>query len=365
VIAGGEVDGIESVLSPAGRESRLARAEAQLIEGGIVVLCEPAAATHSKADLILAAGKATPAIVNLLITHGHSLLYVLMTAERCAKLGLEHLIDRDSERWISAMATSIEAKTGVTTGISAADRARTIRVAGDPGAVAGDLVQPGHVFPMAAERDGLMGRVGRTEAAVELLAFSGLFPVAAACELVNEEGETMSLAEAISFAERDQLPLVSVEDVLARRLGSVPMMLATQDVGLITSSTWGPLAQTVVTTLDGTCSHLLMSRAGDSLAEIRRAHVVGACPMGDIFDACDQGCGRRLRQAMADVAAGNGVVLVHLSPPGGHPKHPADPTLLAALAVPVMVAAGVPRGRAEDLAARESGASSIAEDRGA
>jgi 3,4-dihydroxy 2-butanone 4-phosphate synthase / GTP cyclohydrolase II len=336
----------ESALDPASRGRRLASAERRLAEGGIVVLCEPGAALTSKADLILAAGKATPDVINRLITHGHSVLYALMPAERCERLGLSHLIDQESNRWISAMATSIEAKAGVTTGISAADRARTFRVAGDPAAGPDDLVQPGHVFPMAARRGGLRARVGRTEATIELLAMSGLFPVAASCELMNDDGATMSLEETIAFARENEMPIVSVEDVLARQLESAPMVLAAERP--LRSATWGPLVESQVTTLDGDTIHRAIRREATRLDRIERVHVLEACVEGDAFDSCPAGCGARLREAMEDVSGAEGVLLVHLST-AQQGSHPADPTKLAAIAVPVLAALGLDIERAMEL----------------
>ncbi|MBS1844603.1 MAG: 3,4-dihydroxy-2-butanone-4-phosphate synthase [Actinobacteria bacterium] len=334
--------------------TRLAAAESQLSAGGIVVLCEPEAATASKADLVLAAGQATPEAVNLLITHGHGVLYALMSAERCERLGLSHLIERDSERWITAMATSIEARVGVTTGISAADRARTLRVAGDPGAGPDDLVQPGHVFPMAARRGGLRARVGRTEATIELLALAGLFPVAASCELMNEDGATMSVTETVAFAAESSLPVVTVGDVLGRRLEASPMLLAAER--RVESATWGPLVESVVTTFDGDPVHRAIRGEGTRVERIERVHVLDACVLGDAFDACPEGCGERLRSAMDDLVAGENSLVLHLA--AG--VQPADPSLTAALAVPVLVALGLDLERAIELA--DPGRSAIAPD---
>lgn len=340
-----------ATLAPAGRQRRIARAEAQLRRGGMIVLCEPTGAA-STADLVLPASAATPDRVNFLITHGHSLLYVCMPADRSEALGLRPLARHDPDRWISAMTTSIEARTGVSTGISAADRARTIQVAGDPASGPDDLSRPGHVLPVAAQPGGLLARRGRTEAIVELLAFAGLFPVAAACELMSEEGVTMGLKQAIAFAERHELPCVSVEDVVARRFEAEPLVKG--DERLLESPRYGALLETAVASLDGRAVHRAIRRPSARLEQVTRVHAHVACVAGDVFGACPEGCGERLAAAMADVVERDDALLIYLASPATGLGHARDVDVTASTVAQALRTLGAGRGQAVDpaLAAR-------------
>src|SRR6201988_539384 len=155
--------------------------------GRMVVVCDDEN-RENEGDLTLAAQFATPEAVNFMATHGRGLICLCLTDERCDELALEQMTDRNATPFATAFTVSIEAREGVSTGISAHDRARTIQVAIDPSKGLGDLVQPGHVFPLRAKQGGVLKRAGQTEAAVDLARLAGLIPAGVVRESMNEDG---------------------------------------------------------------------------------------------------------------------------------------------------------------------------------
>jgi 3,4-dihydroxy 2-butanone 4-phosphate synthase / GTP cyclohydrolase II len=159
----------------------------EIRRGRMVVVCDDEN-RENEGDLTLAAQFATPESINFMAKHGRGLICLSLTGERCDELGLDLMAAKNESPFNTAFTTSIEARDGVTTGISAADRARTIQVAIDPHSAPDDLVQPGHVFPLKAKDGGVLERAGQTEAAVDLARLAGLIPAGVICEIMNEDG---------------------------------------------------------------------------------------------------------------------------------------------------------------------------------
>jgi 3,4-dihydroxy 2-butanone 4-phosphate synthase/GTP cyclohydrolase II len=157
---------------------------------------------ESEGDLTIAAQFATPEAVNFMASQGRGLICLCLTPERCADLGLRQMTDQNETPHGTAFTVSIEAREGITTGISAADRARTIQVAADPAFGARDIVQPGHVFPLRARPGGVLQRSGHTEAAVDLARLAGLTPAGVVCEIMKDDGEMARIADLIPYCER-------------------------------------------------------------------------------------------------------------------------------------------------------------------
>ena len=173
---------------------------------------------ENEGDLIIPAQMATPAAVNFMATHGRGLICLALTRARVAALGLEPMSRNHTEAMQTAFTVSIEAREGVTTGISAADRARTVSVAIDAGKGAADIVTPGHVFPLAAREGGVLVRAGHTEAAVDISRLAGLNPSGVICEIMNEDGSMARLDDLIGFARRHQLKIGTIRDLIANRM---------------------------------------------------------------------------------------------------------------------------------------------------
>src|SRR3954462_12674667 len=170
-------------------------------EGKFVVVVD-AADRENEGDLTIAAQFATPEAINFMATHGRGLVCFCLTEERCEELGLRQMTDRNETPFGTAFTISIEAREGVTTGISAPDRARTIQVAIDPSRGAEDLVQPGHIFPLRARPGGVLQRAGQTEAAVDLARLAGLNPAGVVCEVMADDGTMARVPDLIPYCKQ-------------------------------------------------------------------------------------------------------------------------------------------------------------------
>ncbi len=180
---------------------------------------------ENEGDLVIPAQMATPDAINFMATHGRGLICLALTSERTRHLGLAPLDRRNPGPRDTAFTLPIEARDGVTTGISAADRARTIQVAIDPQSVADDLRTPGHVFPLAARDGGVLLRAGHTEAAVDIARLAGLVPAAAICEIMKADGTMARLDDLIPFADQHQLRIGAIEDLIAWRVRHDPIVV--------------------------------------------------------------------------------------------------------------------------------------------
>ena len=173
---------------------------------------------ENEGDLVCAAEKVTPEIINFMAVHGRGLICLPLTEERCDELQLFPQTTENTSSMGTAFTTSIEAREGVTTGISAADRAKTILTAVDPNSKPTDLARPGHVFPLRAKRGGVLVRVGQTEASVDISRIAGLTPAAVICEIMNDDGTMARLPELEIFAEKHNLKIISVADLVRYRI---------------------------------------------------------------------------------------------------------------------------------------------------
>ena len=172
---------------------------------------------ENEGDLVIPAQMATPDAINFMATYGRGLICLSMTSERIDQLGLELMSTNNSSRHETAFTVSIEAREGVTTGISAHDRARTVAVAIDASKTAADIATPGHVFPLRARDGGVLVRAGHTEAAVDLSRLAGLNASGVICEIMNEDGSMSRLPELVSFAQKHNLKIGTISDLIAYR----------------------------------------------------------------------------------------------------------------------------------------------------
>ena len=173
---------------------------------------------ENEGDLVCAAEKVTPAIINFMAVHGRGLICLPLTEERCDELRLSMQTNDNTSGFGTAFTVSIEAREGVTTGISAADRAHTILTAVNPQSTAADLARPGHVFPLRARKGGVLVRQGQTEASVDMSRIAGLNPSAVICEIMNEDGTMARMPELEAFAEKHDLKIISVADLVRYRI---------------------------------------------------------------------------------------------------------------------------------------------------
>ena len=200
------------VVTAAGHAASLATAVRQLQAGGMVVICDDDD-RENEGDLCIAAALVTPEAIALMACQARGLICLSLSAERCDQLDLPLMVPDSNGSEATGFTVTIDAATGITTGISAADRAYTIQVAMAPGTRPNELVRPGHIFPLRASRQGVLERRGHTEASVDLTRIAGLAPGGVLCEIMNEDGSMARGQQITTFCRQYSLPMVTVDDI--------------------------------------------------------------------------------------------------------------------------------------------------------
>ena len=278
------------------------------IQSGKMVIVVDDADRENEGDLIFGAQFVTPDAVNFMARHGRGLICVPTTSERLQQLGIERMVRQNRENFRTDFQVSVDATRGITTGISAADRAETIRIMADPTAVPEDLTQPGHVFPLRARPGGVLQRAGHTEAAVDLVRLGQLRPIAVICEIMSEDGSMARLPELLRFAKRHRLKICTIADLIHYRRTREKLVERMEVVRLPTD--YGEFNLYLYRSkLDG--QHHLALVCGDVAGKANvfvRVH--SECLTGDVFGSRRCDCGPQLHQAMRQVAeAGSGVIV--------------------------------------------------------
>jgi 3,4-dihydroxy 2-butanone 4-phosphate synthase/GTP cyclohydrolase II len=275
--------------------------------GKLVVVVDDAD-RENEGDLTMAAQFVTPEAINFMATHGRGLICLCLTPERCDELELRPMTDRNETPLGTAFTVSIEAREGVSTGISAADRARTIQVAIDPETVPHDLVQPGHVFPLRAKPGGVLQRAGQTEAAVDLARLAGLNPAGVVCEIMNEDGTMARVPELTAFCERHGLKLITVADLIEYRRRTEKLVERVVSVRLPTE--YGAFQAVAYRELLDNKRHVALVKGDVDGAENVLVRVHSECLTGDVFHSLLCDCGEQLEQSLQRIEEeGRGVLL--------------------------------------------------------
>src|SRR5213080_2264005 len=264
-------------------------------EGKFVVVVD-AADRENEGDLTIAAQFATPEAVNFMTKEGRGLICLCLSEDRCDELGLRQMTDRNETPYGTAFTVSVEAREGVTTGISAPDRSRTIQVAIDPDAQPEDLVQPGHVFPLRARDGGVLARAGQTEAAVDLARLAGLIPAGVVCEIMNEDGTMARVPDLIPYCERHGLKLVTVADLIEYRRRHERLVERTTSVRLPTA--YGEFTAVAFREKLTGKHHVALVKGEVDGAENVLVRVHSECLTGDVFHSLRCDCGEQLEQAL-------------------------------------------------------------------
>ncbi len=269
---------------------------------------------ENEGDLVIPAQFCDAAAVNFMAKHGRGLICLALTRERCETLGLPLMAQGNEPRISTAFTVSIEARQGVTTGISAADRARTIQVAIDPESRRDDLVAPGHIFPLMARDGGVLVRTGHTEAAVDIARLAGLQPAGVICEIMNDDGTMARLPDLVAFAQLHGLKVAKIADLIAYRLRHD--RLVERDIATTFTSRFGGdfRLQVYVNVLDG-IEHVALVKGDVTSPEpvLVRVHAVNM--LQDLLGEGESGRGDQLHQAMRMIGeAGRGVVVVLREP---------------------------------------------------
>ena len=278
----------------------------------VVVVDDPN--RENEGDLTMAAQFVTPEAINFMAKEGRGLICLALTPERCDELGLDLMAAKNESAFSTAFTISIEARSGVSTGISAADRARTIQVAIDPQASPRELVQPGHVFPLKAKPGGVLERVGQTEAAVDLARLAGLNPSGVICEIMNDDGTMARVPDLTSYCQRHGLKMVSVADLVAYRRRHEKLIERVVATRLPTG--FGDFTAVGYRSLVDNKHHVALVKGEVSGCEDVLVRVHSECLTGDVFHSLRCDCGEQLESALSMIESEGAGVLLYLSQEG-------------------------------------------------
>jgi len=281
--------------------------------GRMVVVCD-AEDRENEGDLTLAAQFATPEAINFMAMHGRGLICLALPPERCDELGLNLMAAKNESPFQTAFTIAVEAREGVTTGISAADRARTIQVAVDPSSTPDDLVQPGHVFPLKSKEGGVLERAGQTEAAVDLARLAGVIPAGVICEVMNEDGTMARVPDLIPYCERHGLKMITVADLIAYRRQHEKLVERVVATKLPTA--FGEFSAVGYRSLVDDKHHVAMVKGEVAGFEDVLVRVHSECLTGDVFHSLRCDCGEQLAAALAMIEQEGRGVLLYLSQEG-------------------------------------------------
>jgi 3,4-dihydroxy 2-butanone 4-phosphate synthase/GTP cyclohydrolase II len=286
---------------------------ADLQKGRMVIVVDDAD-RENEGDLIMAAEFVSPAAINFMIKHGRGLVCVPTTSERLQQLGIERMVRENRETFKTDFQISVDAARGVTTGISAADRAETIRIMADPTAITEDLVQPGHVFPLRARPGGVLQRAGHTEAAVDLVKLAGCRPIAGICEIMSDDGSMARLPELIKFAKKHRLRLCTIADLIQYRRTREKLVEKVEVVKMPTDNGNFDL-HLYRSKIDGQ-HHLALVNGNVAGRKNVLVRVHSECLTGDVFGSRRCDCGPQLQQAMRQISEAGAGVLVYMRQEG-------------------------------------------------
>jgi 3,4-dihydroxy 2-butanone 4-phosphate synthase / GTP cyclohydrolase II len=296
---------------------RIAGAIADIRAGKMVILVDDED-RENEGDLMMAAQFATPDAINFMATHGRGLICVTLSEEQVdrIKLPMMQTPGRSGPALGTAFTVSIEARRGVTTGISAADRAHTIRVAASPDARPEDLVTPGHVFPLRARRGGVLVRTGQTEGSVDLARLADLTPAGIICEIMNPDGTMARMPDLERFAEQHGMRILTIEDLIQYRLFTERLMRRASDT-MVTLDQTGTEWRAIVyeTTIDDR-QFLALVKGSLTGSEPPLCRVHSGSTVADLFAATPRDGGRHLRETIAQIEEAGRGALVYIAPRG-------------------------------------------------
>ncbi len=285
----------------------------ELRNGRMVILVDDEG-RENEGDLMIAAEFVTPDVVNFMATHGRGLICLALTPERVEQLRLPPMTTENTSRFSTAFMVSIEAAKGVTTGISAHDRAKTIKVAIDPNTKPSDLARPGHVFPLRAREGGVLVRAGQTEGSVDLCRLAGLTPAAVICEVMNPDGTMARMPQLIEFAQEHGIKLCSIESIIEYRRHHEKLVRRVASTRLPTD--YGEFQLYVYETDVDHQQHLALVKGGVEDADDVLVRVHSECLTGDVFGSLRCDCGSQLKQAMRLIGESDKGVLVYMRQEG-------------------------------------------------
>ncbi len=254
----------------------------QAMKNGQMVILVDDEDRENEGDLVCAADKVTPELINFMAKYGRGLICLPMTDERLHHLDIPMMVGDNTSPFETAFTVSIEARTGVTTGISAADRARTIQVAVDPEATAADLSRPGHIFPLRARDGGVLVRTGQTEGSVDLARLAGCYPAAVICEIMNEDGTMARMPDLEKFAAEHDIPILTIADLVHYRLTRETLINRIVD-RVVKHPIWGEVTLISYGTDLDDRQHLAVIKGDIASAEAPLVRVHSGYPLSNVF----------------------------------------------------------------------------------
>lgn len=284
------------------------------VRAGKMVIVTDDAERENEGDLVMAAAKVTPEAVNFMAKNGRGLICVPLGEERARQLGLQRMVAHNRELHRTDFTVSVDAARGVTTGISARDRAKTIKTLAGNKSGPDDLTEPGHVFPLQAREGGVLQRAGHTEAAVDLARLAGLDPTGVICEILNEDGSMARLPDLVKFRRRHKLKMCSIRDLIAYRRRREKLIEREQCVRMPTE--FGDFDLYLYRSLTDGAHHLALVRGKIDPRQAVLVRVHSECLTGDVFGSRRCDCGSQLHQALRQIAAHGTGVLVYMRQEG-------------------------------------------------
>ncbi len=284
------------------------------IRQGRMIIVTDDADRENEGDLVMAAEKVTPDSINFMAKHGRGLICVPSTGRRLQALGIERMVNDNRDNFKTAFMVSVDARNGITTGISAYDRARTIRILADAHAAPDELVSPGHIFPLQAREGGVLCRAGHTEASVDLVRMAGLYPVGVICEILHEDGTMARLPDLFEFKKSFGLKFCTIRDLIEYRRQREKLIAREQEVAMPTE--FGEFRLHLYRSLVDNQHHaaLVMGDVRGKDNVLVRVH--SECLTGDVFGSQRCDCGQQLHEAMRRIAAEGAGVLVYMRQEG-------------------------------------------------
>jgi 3,4-dihydroxy 2-butanone 4-phosphate synthase / GTP cyclohydrolase II len=281
----------------------------EAVKNGAVIIVVDDEDRENEGDFVCAAEKVTPEIINFMATHGRGLICAPLIEDRCEHLGLELMVGNNTAAFETPFTVSVDlVGHGCTTGISASDRAKTIKALIDDSIHPSELGKPGHIFPLKAKRGGVLRRAGHTEAAIDFARLAGLSPAGVLVEIMNEDGTMARLPDLVKVAKRFKLKLVSIKDLIAFRLKNESLIK--REIGVELPTNWGDFDLIAFRQTNTQEIHMALIKGTWEPNEPVLVRVHSSCVTGDIFGSCKCDCGPQLHTAMQMVEKeGKGVVL--------------------------------------------------------
>jgi 3,4-dihydroxy 2-butanone 4-phosphate synthase/GTP cyclohydrolase II len=285
------------------------------IKNGKVIVVVDDEDRENEGDFICAAEKITPELVNFMIKEGRGLMCAPLTVERCLELGLDPMVRKNTAEHETAFTVSVDLLgQGCTTGISASDRSKTIQALVNSNTKAEDLGRPGHIFPLIAAEGGVLRRTGHTEAAIDFAKLAGLNPAGVLIEILNEDGTMARLPECRVLADKFNLKLVSIKDLIAYRLEKESLIK--REIGVNMPTNWGNFELIAFRQINNNQLHLALVKGTWDENEPLLVRVHSSCVTGDIFGSCRCDCGPQLHAAMEMVEKNGKGVIVYMNQEG-------------------------------------------------